>query len=262
LLWSLAACTNTDQKPAVALASPTANAQLFRKQSLALTYAAARNRDEAALLAMQRAASPEPDPAIALALFTIDRKRYAGEFVRAYPATHDALTFDYGSEFARANVAASGERFPIAAIGAIARGGDRDAFAKVLAAVATTDGRIGDAYRAQARRLIASAPPAATIAAFLALPPPTRLAAVSAIGWCRQPPAALLAYRPPPAPLPAPSSPASPSPPKGPSAAEVASLQAAIRHATDVDCALARSAQPAARHGKTPSAGIHRARSD
>jgi hypothetical protein len=277
----LAACTPSDQNVAMALATPTPDARAIRASALATIYSAAGHHDEAALIAMLPSASPSsnasasPDPAVLLGLMTLDRARYERAFVQNYPTTREALTIDYGSEFARARVVPSGALFPIAALGKIATRDDgSDAFEKLLGGVAVTNDRIGDAYRAQAHLVIGSVPPARTIGAFAGLPLSSRLAAISTLGWCSAPPTALLAYHPTPAPLPttqATPSPfgtaASPAVSMSPSAApfqptpmpaQVAAIQDSIRQAVSHDCASARRAPAAARH-KAASASAHTA---
>jgi hypothetical protein len=275
-LFTFVGCAQSDERLAVALVSPAPNIAATRAAALKTIYDLAKHHDEAGLLAYtpeQASASPSPfpsptsssaarDPAVSLALFTIDQKRYAREFVADYPTTSDALAVDYGRAFAAAHVEPAGALFPIHALGALARTGDDDAYRKLLAALPVTDGAIGEGYRAEVRSVIARTAPAASIDAFATLPVSTRLGAVASVDWCRRSPAALLAYRPTPepaspsptasaatsvamtspaaAPSASPTQSAAPTP-TPPSVTDVASLQAAIAHAATVDCGLARA---------------------
>ncbi|MBD5633301.1 MAG: hypothetical protein IAI49_02380, partial [Candidatus Eremiobacteraeota bacterium] len=225
MLLSIVGCTNSDQRLAVALVTPAPDASAARAATLERIYVLAKNHDETGLLAVHlETASPSPaplDPAAVLGLFTLDRKRYARDFVAAYPTTADALAFDYGRAFAAAGVEPSGALFPVHALGALARTGDDAAYRKLLSALPLTSGTLGDAYRSEVRHAIAKASPAASIDAFATLPLGAELGAVASVDWCRQPPAALLAYRPTPPPTPpaaseSPSAAASPSSPASP----------------------------------------------
>ncbi|MBD5657637.1 MAG: hypothetical protein IAI50_21045, partial [Candidatus Eremiobacteraeota bacterium] len=220
--------------------------------------------------------SATPDPAALLALITLDRAHYERAFVLDYPTTRDALSIDYGSEFARAHVVPSGELFPIATLGEIATRDDgNDAFEKLLSGVAATDGRIGEAYRARARIIIGAVPPAKTIDAFAALPLPARLAAIATLGWCSPRPTALLAFQPTPEPVPTLQTTASPlatgaapaasrllsaTPPRrpAPTLAQVTAIQESIGHAVTYDCSSAQRAA-ASRHHKGATASAHMA---
>ena len=275
VLLMSAACSSTDDHLAVALVTPVPDVRATRASTLAHVYALAKVRDAGALLALQGeksplpSASPSDDPAIALALYTIDAKTYGRSFVDRYPGSRDTLMVDYGSAFQAAHVEPHGALFPIQSLGAFALAGDGDAYVKLLGALPVTDGSIGDAYRAQARAVMTKRPVDATIDAFAALPPAPRLGAVASVNWCRQSPAAILAFRPTPTPSPAASESASASPAPSaspsssptpsprptrtpPSRASVEHLQAAIAHAAQVDCALARPRVTARTHTANP----------
>jgi hypothetical protein len=177
-------------------------------------------------------------PAIALALFVIDRKRYAGTFVAEYPVDRDGVMNDYGADLTRAHLVATGAAFPVAALGAFALAGDSGAYAKLLRAANVASGSLGATYRAQLRHVVSVAPPAMTFEVLDSLSPADRLGSVTAMSWCRERSDVLLAFRPTAQPA---GSASTPNPGATDFAARVRLLQSAIVQSTSADCLAARA---------------------
>ena len=134
--------------------------------------------------------------AVALALYVIDRKRYADNFVADYPVDKGGVTNDYGSDLVSAHLTPSGAAFPVAAIATLALAGDREAYQKLLLAAAVAQGGLAATYRTQLGHVVNAATPQETFEAIGSLSPGEQLASIATIDWCRRPVEALLAYRP------------------------------------------------------------------
>jgi hypothetical protein len=183
--------------------------------------------------------------AVALALFVIDRKRYASNFVLSYPVDRVGVQDDYGADFARAHLARTGDAFPVAALGALALAGDSGAYAKLFQAAIVANGSLAEIYRAQLRHVVSAAAPATTFGVLDSFSRSEQMASIAEIGSCGRPIGALLAFRPaPPATLVA----SSPYPGATDFAARVSLLQSAISQSAAADCVAARSAPRRAPH--------------
>lgn len=190
---------------AVSITSPTPDPARLRDARVAEIYAAAKRRDETALLAMRDAgarAKATPDPALAFALLTIDPARYRDDFIAAYPQTFDGVNGDYGYRLVQAHLAAKGALVPIKRLGGFAAAGDAQARERLLSALPHAAGGIGEAYATEAVHDLFAVPPGVALDGLASLPSDVRLAAISEVAWCQRRPDRILSYVPTPAPAP------------------------------------------------------------
>ncbi len=198
MLASLAGCStsgNADTAITIA-AGPSPDPSLARDRVVMQIYRDARTHDIRALEAMRPAS---PDPAIALALFDLDRNRFAQDFIRTYPVSPDGVNGDYGTRLSRARLTRDGERFPIDALASFAAA-STIARERLLLALAHSDDARLPAYAEASGRVFVRMPPEAALAAFVALPVAERLAVTSEVDWCSHRPDRILAFVPTPVP--------------------------------------------------------------
>ena len=208
----LAGCGNdASTEPTEVLAStPTPDPVAIRDAAVGKIYAAAKHRDEAALTAARDdivKARGTPDPAIALALYTIDRDKYKDAFVAAYPTDFPGVDLDYGVRLVKAGLG-GGPKFPIAALGSIAVRGDTVAQQHLIAAMTVARGPLAATYAREVGNDLSHLDPGETLAALTAMPVPARLAATAETDWCHRKMGPLLSYAPTPTPVPSGVSPA------------------------------------------------------
>jgi hypothetical protein len=245
----LSACGTDDTRitESVAGTTPEPDASaVARDTAVAAIYATAAKKDEKQLLDEQ---SHRPgDPAIALALYTIDASKYAGVFVADYPQKADALENDYGSRLTRANLEPAGARFPIDALEQLAAGGNAAAATRLFAALANAGPTTAPLYRSAALALV-RAKPDLVLPSIDVLSAPDRVAAIGDPMWCAKGATNL----PIPAPTPAPSvtAPATALPTSTPDGTAIATL-AGITDVRDRSCVVAAAPskrKKAKRHG-------------
>jgi hypothetical protein len=200
---ALSACSGNDDYDArirvEGIDSPTPDPARVRDAAVTAIYTSAQRKDEQALLGLrtqQIKAGETPDPATALALFTIDQSKYGRMFVEEYPESFQGVADEYGRLFGVAGLEPNGSAFPIDRLGDFAAAGDPDAQRKLIEGLTYAVGSpVERDYLAQLER-IAQTEPAATLAALSSVPVPARLGAISETDWCYHPPRALLAAQP------------------------------------------------------------------
>jgi len=169
---------------AISLATPFDDPA--RAREVASIYAAAKQRDSAALLALKKpnpAASGALDPAVTLALYVLNPATSSADFVAAYPTDARGVMLDYGSRLESAKLVPTGRRFPIDALADLAAKGDRVALGKLFAAFDAAGQPIaGDYGRAIGR--VASLIPRDALAAVAELPTSQQLELTALSSWC------------------------------------------------------------------------------
>jgi hypothetical protein len=114
-----------------------------RTAAIARTFAQARAHDATAILDARSAARGRGDRSFddvyGLALYVADPKRYARDFVDAYPTTTAGVMGDYARTIGAGHLVSS-PPYPFRALGDIAASGDARAFDKLFRAYAVSDG--------------------------------------------------------------------------------------------------------------------------
>ena len=266
----LAGCSsaNTAETAVSIAASPAADPQVLRDRAVAQIYRDARMHDINALEVLRAASTPAlpepPDPAVAFALFLVDRGRFKDDFIHAYAVSPDGVNGDYGTRLSRARLSREGEHVPIDAIASFAAASSV-ARERLLSALAHSDDARLSSYADASGRVLVGIQPWVALATLVALPVAERLAATSEVDWCRHRPDRILAFVPTSTPTVTPtasttalatsaSSPPSPAgtPTASPTPAPLVLVQRQIRQSLDTCRLLAQGRSRQRAHARRP----------